>query len=132
MRYICAVIAVALITGCSPSAVTRKLAKDTTSICDQAHFPDFLSSFAEDAQVQRKHNEFPLHKREYRHVTTQVYPVPVESVVKEPYVRFPVYPSPTEQRARSLTAEVAEQSGRNAEVRVSREDTDYLVVYTFE
>ncbi|HEY1284232.1 MAG TPA: hypothetical protein VGE96_07100 [Steroidobacteraceae bacterium] len=133
MRYLIAITAVSL-AACSaspgPGGLTQKA--DDHSICDQAHFPDFLSSFAEDVQVQRKHTEFPLHKREFRHVTTQVDPVPVESVVKESDVRFPVYPSPSDQRARSLTAQVASQSGRNAEVRVSREDTDYLVVYSFE
>lgn len=132
MRYIHVITAV-LLAGCSaspgPGTLTKKT--DRVSICDQAHFQDFLDSFAEDVQVQRTHTEFPLHKREYRHVTTQVEAVPVESVVKEAEVRFPVYPSPNDQHARSLTADVA-QSGRHAEVRVSRADTDYLVVYSFE
>src|SRR5262245_20611076 len=133
MRYVIA-IAAALLAACSSAIGPGKLIKkaERPSICDPAHFQDFLDQFSEDVQVQRKHTEFPLHKREYRHVTTQVDPVPVESVVKEADVRFPVYPSPNDLHAREQTAEVAAQEGRKAEVRVSRADTDYLVVYSFE
>jgi len=132
MRYIVAITA-GILAACSTAPGPGKLMKaDRPSICDKAHFQDFIDSFSEDVQVQRKHTEFPLHKREYRHVTTQVDPVPVESVVKESDVRFPVYPSPNEMHARSLTAEVVAQNAGNAEVRVSRADTNYLVVYSFE
>ena len=132
MRYLYA-IAAALLAGCAPSGLSPQLAKpDRPSICEQGHFQEFLDQFSEDVRVQRKHTEFPLHKREYHHVTTQVEPVPFESVLKESEVRFPVYPSPNELHERSLKAEVAGQVGRKAEVRVSRADTDYLVVYSFE
>ena len=134
MRYVYAIAATLLLAACSTAVGPGKLIKkaDRPSICDPAHFQEFLDSFAEDVQVQRTHTQFPLHKREYRHVTTQVEPVPVEVVLKESDVRFPVYPSPIELHERSLTAEVASQAGRKAQVRVSRADTDYLVVYSFE
>ena len=134
MRYVYAIAVALLAAACSTPIGPGKLIKkpDRPSICDAAHFQDFLDSFSEDEQVQRKHTEFPLHKREYRHVTTQVAPVPVESVVKEADVRFPVYPSAIQQHERSLTAEVTAQGGGKAEVHVSRADTDYLVVYSFD
>ncbi len=133
MRYVFAITTAVLLAACSTAVGPGKLIKtDHPSICDQAHFQEFLDSFAQDVQVQRQHTEFPLHKRAFRHVTTQVEPIPVESVLKESEVRFPVYPSPHELRERSLTAEVAAQGGRKAEVRVSRADTEYLVVYSFE
>ena len=132
MLALCAVV---VLGACSsgPIGSSRKLGgAEPVSICDRGHFQDFLDRFSEDVQVQRTHTAFPLHKREFRHVTTQIEPLPVESVLKESQVRFPVYPSPSQLHEQSLTAEVSAENGKTTEVRVSRADTDYLVVYSFE
>jgi hypothetical protein len=129
-----AMCAVTLVTGCT--ALSRGIPQPPgpkpVSICDRAHFQDFLDRFSEDVQVQRTHTAFPLHKREYRNVATQIDPIPVELTLKESEVRFPVYPSPGQIIERSLTVDVSAENGKTTQVRLSREDTDYLVVYSFE
>ncbi len=133
LEAIFAVCAVAVMGACTALSGGRQLGgPKPVSICDRSHFQDFLDRFSEDVQVQRTHTAFPLHKREYRHVTTQIEPIPVELTLKEPQVRFPVYPNASQLNARSLTAKVSAENGKTTEVRVSRDDTDYLVVYSFE
>jgi hypothetical protein len=134
LQVILAVCAVALTSGCTALSrgVPQPPGPKPVSICDRGHFQDFLTRFSEDVQVQRTHTAFPLHKREYRHDATQIDPIPVELTLKEPEVRFPVYPSPGQIIERSLTAEVSSENGKTTQVRLSREDTEYLVVYSFE
>ena len=131
---ILSVCTLGLIAACMGSSGPRKLGGTTqaNSICEPNHFQDFLDQFSEDVQVQRKHTAFPLRRRENRHVTTQLDSVPVELNLKEPEVRFPVYPNPTQLHDQSLTVEVSAENGDKKQVRVSRADTGYLVVYSFE
>lgn len=134
LPVIFAVCAVTLMDGCTAlsGAGPQPAGPKPVAICDQAHFQDFLDQFSENVQVQRTHTAFPLHKREYRHVATQIDPIPVELTLKESDVRFPVYPSPGQIIERSLKAEVSTENGKTTQVRLSREDTEYLVVYSFE
>ena len=79
LRAIFAVCAVAALGACSALSGGGPLGgAKPVSICDRSHFQDFLDRFSEDVQVQRTHTAFPLHKREYRHVATQMEPIPVE------------------------------------------------------
>lgn len=133
LRAIFAACAVTAVGACTALSGGNPLgAAKPVSICDRSHFQDFLDRFSEDVRVQRTHTAFPLHKREYRNVNTQIEPIPVELTLKEPEVRFPVYPNASQLNERSLTAEVFAQNGKTTEVRVSRADTEYLVVYSFE
>jgi len=133
LRAIFAVCAVAALGACNAlNGGPQPAGPKPVSICDRSHFQDFLDRFSEDVRVQRTHTAFPLHKREYRHVATQIEPIPVELALKESEVRFPVYPNPGQIIEQSLIAEVSAENDKKTEVRLSRADTEHLVVYSFE
>jgi hypothetical protein len=133
LRAISAICALTVMAGCAAwSGGPQPAAPKPVSICERDHFQNFLDRFSEDVQVQRTHTAFPLHKREYRNVATQIEPIPVELTLKEPDVRFPVYPSPGQINEQSLIAEVTAENDKKTVVRLSRADTEHLVVYSFE
>jgi hypothetical protein len=89
-------LAAMLILGGNPASAAGKTCPATT-------FPKFLTAFAADPALQRAHTRIPF---TYETIDANAQPEPrtVRKMLDAKTVRFPIMPSPAEQKKKHMTA----------------------------
>ncbi|WP_442680929.1 hypothetical protein ACSBM8_07040 [Sphingomonas sp. ASY06-1R] len=71
--------------------------------CPATTFPKFLTAFAADPALQRAHTRIPL-SYETIDATAQPEPRTVRKMLDAKTIRFPIMPSPVEQKKKHMTS----------------------------
>lgn len=98
--------------------------------CPSSNFKDFLASYTEDSQVQRKFTKFPL-RMQHLDVRAQPEPKPVVQILAKGQVKFPLIQRASDRQSLSLVIEINEIEDRQAKITLKKVDTDYQVNYFF-
>ncbi|WP_420139115.1 hypothetical protein [Sphingomonas sp.] len=114
-----------LILGGNPAQAAGKTCPATT-------FPKFLSAFAADPALQRAHTRFPL---AYETIDANAEPEPrtVRKMLGAKAVRFPIMPSPAEQKKKHMTVlNEAVPGGMEVTVRTGETDDQFRLFFRQE
>lgn len=122
-----------LLSGCAKAgnANERWLVQANSSQCFSKDFSGFFVHFSNSTEVQKSSTHFPLEKL-HIDIDAEPEPAPVVESLDASKVNFPVFPAEAERRAKGLVIRVDEQDVQHARVVLTKEDTDYQVLYFFQ
>lgn len=100
------------------------------SICPATDFSEFLNAFVDSEELQHLFTMMPL-KWQQLDLDAEPEPKQVLRILDSQEIKFPLIPSPSERRAKSLTLKIEYLSDHRAKVVLDQSDTDYQVFYFF-